>query len=132
MLEKEKVVARSEGRERKWGGQSEEAEGVGMVATAEEGGNSQELSEDTSPRSVKQPNPHPRGDPTPEPAQKKRDGSANSHDNDYDHNNMEFVQGDEGQHFTPKDPNISPSDCEATSFLISPSGCDFKQSTQEN
>ena len=25
---------------------------------------------------------------------------------------MEFVQGDEGQHFTPKDLNISPSDCE--------------------
>jgi hypothetical protein len=44
--------------------------------------------------------------------QKKRGGSANSHDDDYDHNNMESVQGDEGQHFTAKDPNISPSDPE--------------------
>ena len=84
---------------------------MGIVVTAEETSNSQELNEDTSPRRVKQQSPPPRCDPSPERAQKKRDSTANSHDDNYNHN-MEFVQGDEGQNFTPKDPDISPSDSE--------------------
>jgi hypothetical protein len=50
---------------------------------------------------------HARCDPSPELAQKKRNVGANNHDGHYDDDNMESVQGDEGQHSTPKDPSIS-------------------------